>query len=380
MTVRTFLTSRARTALSKPFMPVVFFFAGVTYDGLTLTRIDRLLDNLIVLLYLVVLGVLIILTARAELRASPVGVPRPDVSPSARLAFQWVERARPYFPHAMQFLFGGLFSAYTIFYSRSASLTGTAVFFFLLVALLVANEFLRDRLSSLRLMVSLYALVSFSFITFFLPVLTGWMNTAVFLIGAVISLGVVWRVVGLVYQGMEPVSVGRRLRDAGPGMVLVALLVGFYFLGWIPPVPLSMEQAGVYHAIAKSEDQYRLSFERGAWYELWKRSDNPFRGDGPVYCFTAVFAPVSLKTTVIHHWQYRRADSSRPFMTTDRIPIEISGGREGGYRGYTVKQRAEPGEWRVDVETQDGRIIGRVRFEVVARESSEPVVLDTVVY
>ena len=40
-----------RTALASPFMPVVFFFAGVTYDTITLTRIDRLLDNLILLLY-----------------------------------------------------------------------------------------------------------------------------------------------------------------------------------------------------------------------------------------------------------------------------------------------------------------------------------------
>ncbi len=380
MTVRMLLSSRVRATLSKPFMPVVFFFAGVTYDGLTLTRIDRLLDNLIVLLYLVLLGFLIILTVRADLRRARADGASLSGSPDARLAFELVEQARPYFPYAMQFLFGGLFSAYAIFYSRSASLTGTAVFFFLLVGLLVANEFLRDRLNSLRLMVSLYALVSFSFVTFFLPVLTGWMNTAVFLVGAIISLGVVWRVVGLIYQGMGPISAGRHIRDAAPGMALVMLLVGFYFLGWIPPVPLSMKRAGVYHEITKSDDQYQLSFERGAWYEIWKRSDDPFRGEGPVYCFTAVFAPVTLKTTVYHHWQYRQPGTSAPLMTTDRIPIVISGGREGGYRGYTVKQRADPGEWRVDVETQDGRIIGRVRFEVETRESSAPPDLETVTY
>ena len=46
----------------------------------------------------------------------------------------------------------------------------------MLVLLLVANEFLRDRLSNLRLLVSLYALVCFAFFTFFLPVMTGYMN------------------------------------------------------------------------------------------------------------------------------------------------------------------------------------------------------------
>ena len=101
---------------------------------------------------------------------------------------------------AVQFLLGGLFSAYAIFYSRSATLTSTAIFFALLVVLLVANEFLRDRLSSLRLLVSLYALVCFAFFTFFLPVMTGLMNAAIFLVGAGLSAVVTFRVVQLIYQ------------------------------------------------------------------------------------------------------------------------------------------------------------------------------------
>jgi hypothetical protein len=59
---------------------------------------------------------------------------------------KWVVQAKPYAPMAIQFLLGGLFSAYAIFYSKSATFAGTAVFFCLLVAFLVANEFLRSRL------------------------------------------------------------------------------------------------------------------------------------------------------------------------------------------------------------------------------------------
>jgi DUF2914 family protein len=51
-------------------------------------------------------------------------------------------------------------------------------------------------------------------------------------------------------------------------------------------------------------------------------------------------------------------------MHADRVPIKISGGREGGYRAYSFKQRLDPGEWRVDVESSDGRIIGRVSVQV----------------
>ena len=354
------LRARVQSALAKPFLPVVFFFSGVTYDTLTLTRIDRLLDNLLLLLYLSVLGVLIILKGRADLQMVPQGEQVRQWG-----AFQFLARAQPYYSMAIQFLLGGLFSAYTIFYLRSSSWTTTAVFFGVLVAFLVANELLRDRLSNLRLLVSLYALVMFSFFTFFIPVLTGVMHTIIFLLGAVLSLLVTLRVVELVYQKVPHCSRKDVVLTGLPAFGVVALLVGFYALNWIPPVPLSLTFGGIYHQITKTADVYHLGFEEAAWYQFFKRSDHPFHGEGPAFCFTAVFAPVALKTTVYHRWQYRAAGTRvREFFQTDRIPIAISGGREAGYRGYTVKQRVQPGDWRVDVETEDGRIIGRVSFRV----------------
>ncbi len=62
-------SSTVRTVLAKPFMSALFFASGVTYDTLTLTRIDRLQDNLILLLYLVTLGFLIVLTGRLGVAA-----------------------------------------------------------------------------------------------------------------------------------------------------------------------------------------------------------------------------------------------------------------------------------------------------------------------
>jgi hypothetical protein len=350
--------ARLRAALAKPFLPVVFFFSGVTFDSFTLTRIDSLTDNLILLLYLSLLGALIVITARADM-----GQGAADVSGGAGRASSFMARARPYHPHAIQFLLGGLFSAYTIFYSQSASLTATAVFFAVLVALLAGNEFLHDRLSNLRLLVSLYALVVFSFFTFFLPMLTGWMNTWVFLLGAILSAAVTLKVVELIYHGRSTASRWEPVLSGLPALGLIVVLVGFYFLNWIPPVPLSMKFGGVYHKITKADGTYHLTFEQGAWYQFWKRSDDPFRGEEPAYCFTAVFAPVDLHTTVYHRWQYR-SRNGRGFSTTDRIGFTISGGREGGYRVYTAKQRVMPGDWRVDVETPEGRIIGRVSFRV----------------
>lgn len=365
--------ARVQSVLAKPFMPAVFFLSGVIYDTLTLTRIDRLQDNLLLLIYLLLLGVLIVLTGRLGIDPVPDRDQLAALSPFAR----WVLQSRPYYPMASQFLLGGLFSAYAIFYSRSATLTSTAVFFALLVVLLVGNEFLRDRLSNLRLLVSLYALVCFGFFTFFLPVITGHMNTLVFLAGAGLSAVVTLRVVHLVYRNNPDRSRREAVRVTAPAFGLIGLLVGFYFLNWIPPVPLSMKFGGMYHEVKKSGEHFELSYEK-KWYEAWKRSDNVFPASEPIYCFTAIFAPVALKTTVYHHW-YFRPNSSKPFAHADKIALNISGGREGGYRAYTFKQRLDPGDWRVDVEAEDGRIIGRVSLTVEDQGETQPA-LTTLTY
>jgi len=364
---------KVQALLAKPLIPPLFFLSGVTYDVVTLTRIDRLIDNLVLLFYLLLLGVLIVLTGRAGVE--PTGDGEHPARPS--LIVQWLYRMRPYYPMAVQFLLGSLFSAYAIFYSRSATLTGTAVFFVLLVVLLIVNEFLRNRLSSLRLLVGLYALVCFAFFTFFLPVITGYMNAVVFLLGALLSAGVTFRVVQLIYRGNPSRSWRDGIGVTAPAFALISLLVGFYFLNWIPPVPLALKYGGIYHEVKKTGDRFELSFDK-RWYEVWKRSDDMFQADEPIYCFTAVFAPVDLNTTIYHHWYYRTS-SSRPFAHADRIPLKISGGRAGGYRAYSFKQRLDAGDWRVDVETEDGRVIGRVSVTVEARDEARPV-LTTVAY
>lgn len=360
--------ARVRSLIDHPFMPAAFFFSGVTFDSVTLAQIDSLLDDLLLLGYLTLVGALIVLTFRAErieaqLEAAGAGFP---VGQAQGLA----GRLRPYYPMAIHFFLGSLFSAQSIFYLKSASWSTTALFLVLLVALLLANEFLLERVYSLRVLAGLYALVCFSFMTFFIPVVTGLMNTAVFLVGAGVSAGIAVGLVHLVHRGTEGWSHRDVWWHGAPAVLVVTVLVGFYFLNWIPPVPLSMKRGGIYHQVTKEDGLYRLTFEEGDWYQVWKRSDNPFRGEGPAYCFTAVYAPVRLHGTIYHRWQHRQPNGD--FSQTDRIGMTISGGREGGYRGYTVKQKLAPGDWRVDVETEDGRIIGRVGFQVEPQEGTLP--------
>ena len=349
---------RFQSVLGKPLLPPLFFFAGVIYNSIVLSRIDRFRDNLILLLYLSLLGFLIVLTGRLGTAAvSPEELDQTE-SGFDRLLLQ----GRPYAPMAIQFLLGSLFSAYAVFYWKSASFTGTAVFFCLLVALLVGNEFIRDRLSNLQLLLALYALVTCSFFTFFLPVMTGWMNMGVFLMGVIFSGLVTWRLVGLLYQGKPVWSRREAALAVGPAFGVLGFVVLLYLVNSIPTGLVSMKFGGVFHVVSKAGEKFELAYQK-QWYQFWKHSDDPFPADEPVYCFTAVFAPVRLETTIYHHW-YSRSDKSAQFSTADRIPIRIQGGREGGYRAYTFKQGLSAGDWRVDVETEDGRVLGRVRFTV----------------
>ena len=229
----------------------------------------------------------------------------------------------------------------------------------------------------MQLLVGLYALVCFGFFTFFLPVMTGLMNQAIFLAGAALTVLVVLRIVQLIYWRNPARTNCEALLAGAPALALIGLLVGFYFLNWIPPVPLSMKFGGMYHEVKRAGDHFELSYKK-RWFQVWQRANTTVAADEPIYCFTAVFAPVTLKTTVYHHWYYR-SDKSKPFSHADKIPLKIAGGREGGYRAYTFKQGLDAGDWRVDVETEDGRVIGRVPVHVEKRDDA-PRSLTTIVY
>src|SRR5210317_1209141 len=97
------MIGKLQTSFLKPILPAFFFFAGVTYDSLTLTRIDRLLDNLILLLYLAILGVLVILTGRFQLGLIPFTSDQTSWN-----ILSLINRVQPHLAKGLQFLLGGL--------------------------------------------------------------------------------------------------------------------------------------------------------------------------------------------------------------------------------------------------------------------------------
>lgn len=87
-----------------------------------------------------------------------------------------------------------------------------------------------------------------------------------------------------------------------------------------------------------------------------------------MYCFTSVFVPSGIRTTIRHRWLYYD-DSRGEWRNAGVVPFTIAGGRETGYRGYTYKQRVTPGRWRVVAESESGAAIGIVDFRVSRGEA-----------
>ena len=353
-----FQDSRAFVQKNQRFLPVLSFFAGFTWDSLTITRIDNVSDNLIIALYLILLGILIILTQR---------------SAQNRLEKALLVKYSVWYPTAMQFFLGGLFSAYVVFYFKSASFTKTAIFLGLLVILLVANEFLKHKLTNTYLLFSLYFLASFSFFIFFIPVITGYMNAFTFIAGSLAGLLLPFALIRYMFRKSLFPAKSDYQKHLGLVGGLFLLMMFFYLMNLIPPVPLAMKQAGIYHHVSKNsaENVYLLTYEKPAWYQFFKNDDSEFdfMESDSVFCFTSVFAPTHLTKKIAHKWQYY-SESRGEWMVTDRTVYRLTGGRDGGYRGYTFKKNVEMGKWRIDIVTDDDKIIGRIKFTILPAEDA----------
>jgi hypothetical protein len=130
----------------------------------------------------------------------------------------------------------------------------------------------------------------------------------------------------------------------------------------------------VYHAVARNpEGNYVVQGEDPGLFRFFRLGET-FRSTpgAPVYAYSAIFSPTSLNTTIVHVWQFYRP--KRGWTTMSRVELPVRGGREGGYRTYSVKTGIIPGAWRVNVETPSGALLGRLRFNVILQASDPPLI------
>lgn len=331
------------------------FIAGFVFDIFTFERVDSWFAIGQQVFYLVVITAALVQMLLEDSK------PRTDLD-------RMIAPRRWYFQYRtaiVHFFFGSLLNLYTIYFFKSSSLLVSSAFLAVLVLLVAANE--SRRFKSLGLVFK-FALLSLCYLSFFahvVPVFVGSIGLTVFLLsillGCVPLIVVAW---GIRTYAPDFIGQTRKQIVVPLGLVLVFFLASYLFR-LIPPVPLSLPFIGVYHGVERTRDSYRLSHERPFW-RVWHNGDQWFYaqpGD-KVYVFFRIFSPTRFADQVQLRWYLK--DATRGWVLQDTISISILGGRERGFRGYGTKTNYQPGRWKVQVETTDGREIGRIYFRLKA--------------
>lgn len=356
----------AYARLERP-LSSISLVGGFVFDAVTLKRVDSFWEMFWVGAHLGVVAVCILLLNREALGG-------PDTEKPGKASFWYI--------NGLQFFFGGLLSTFLVLNFRSGSLWASWPFLLILAAAFVANERLKEQYKRFYFQLSIFFLSLYCTVILILPVILHSVGRLAF-----VASGVVTLLVMLVFLQVLRVVAGKRIDidiDIG-SRPLVAMLAGIflvinalYFLNLIPPVPLSLRDAGVYHGVERQADgSFVVESEPAGLLGVFRyfryAESFHFRPGAPIYAYTAIFSPAALDTTIVHHWELYDP-ARRRWMDMGRVALAVRGGRGEGYRTYSVKTGAPSGAWRVDVETRSGALLGRLRFNVVQQPEDPPLV------
>lgn len=333
--------------------------AGFVLDTLYLTRrVDLWQTNALLGGYLTIAALGITLINAVEM---------------GKVRWRWVVSISPLIPVVVQFAFGGLFSGYLSLYGRSAGFAASWIFVLIVAGFLIGNERFMRLYVRFSFQMSLYFAVAFLFFIFFLPVIFHAIGPAMFLVSGIASLCLIALILRIQRMIVPELVKKERTRVARRIAIIFLVINGLYFANIIPPLPLALKEAGVYHDVIKIGTEYHLIAEPQPWYRKFISYKTVFHTDAgnTAYAYSAVFAPSGLSTTIVHEWQrYDEGEKRWVTVTTQRFPI--NGGRDGGYRGWTEKSELTAGKWRVNVKTQYGQLVGVINFNVDESEYTEP--------
>lgn len=332
--------------------------AGFVADNLLFGRVDLLQTQAVFAAYAAVCFVCIPLLHWLESR------------PGGSHAFP---RIHAILTLAIQFALGGFWSGFVIFYGRSADLGASWPFLLLLFLILLASEYFHRYHARLVFTSILFFFALYSYAIFAVPIATGTIGMPTFLLSGVVAIALFafFTVLLRVIARERFYADIWRIRA---GAVVVLLFMNlFYFTNILPPLPLSAKAAGIYHSIVRVPGAYLARAESEPWTVRYLGFAPTYHlplGES-LYAYSSVFAPTTFTATIVHRWQWYD-DTNKKWVTRAAIAYPIVGGRDGGYRGYSSALITVAGEWRVNIETADGRLIARLPFTAVRAASPAP--------
>jgi len=323
---------------------------GFAFDSATFGRIDHAVTQAVFIVYLLVAGISIAVLHGLE--------SRPDGRKPS-------DKTRAILVAITQFALGCLLSGFCVFYIRSASITSSWPFLLAMAAIFIGNEYMRRYHARLVFSGLLFFFALYSYAILLVPVVIGRIGRIPFLISGVIAVLIFFFFMRALAQlGHERYRGARMQIFAGMALITVFLNIA-YFVRLLPPLPLVLTDAGVYHEVKRvgADFQAQQEEEPPEWQALFgAHAIMHVQKGAKLYLYNAVFAPRGLRTLIVHDWQ--RLQPGKGWVSQQRISVPITGGREDGFRYYSTKTSPLPGQWQVNILTGDGRSVGRVRFAV----------------
>ena len=271
----------------------------------------------------------------------------------------WLRNLRVFMPLVVQFTFGALLSASLIFYWFSGAFSVSWPIMVILVILMTSNEVFRHYYLKPVVQFSVFAFAIFSYLSILLPFLFNSLESKFFILAGMISALLVFGALALLFRFSPQI---KRIRVAGSVLLVFAGFNVLYFFNIIPPIPLSIREAGAYYDVRRAGGEYELRREEESFLGKFLPGQTLYLDKSQrIYVYTAIFAPAKVRTTIYHVW-YLYDEDSKQWILRNRLFFSINGGRNDGFRGYSYKTNLVPGKWRVSVETERGQVLGRIPF------------------
>src|SRR5215469_6978250 len=219
---------------------------GFAFDSVTFGRIDHAITQAVFIVYLLVAGISIAVLHVLE--------SRPDGKKPS-------DKTRTILVAVTQFALGCLLSGFCVFYIRSASIASSWPFLLAMAAIFVGNEYMRRYHARLVFSALLFFFTLYSYAILLLPVVAGRMGPRWFIASGVVAVVVFFFFMqSLKRLGHDRYRTARMQVFAGM-VAITAFLNGAYFLRVLPPLPLVLTAAGVYHDVKHDGANYVGSVE-----------------------------------------------------------------------------------------------------------------------
>lgn len=348
---------RKKTKYSRIISPTAFG-AGFVLDLFTLNRIDQKFDLTILLIHISLVTFWILLWHIAR---SPH-----DFFIKHEKAMNLAHKIAP---TAMQFSFGALFSGFVIFYTKSSSILISWPFLIIIYTLFLGNETFRKFYRGLYFQMGLFFFSLFTFLIFFVPLQLHRIGLGPFLISGLISIILIGGFLYFCKKILQSISKKEfKIVCVSVLGIWVSMNV-LYVYNFIPAIPLSLKTDGIYESIIRTPlGGYSARKEERKWWEYLNPVEKIQKiPKQDIYYFSSVFAPIHFKEPIVHDWQ-RWDPYTRSWRSIYDHTINIIGGRDGGFRGYTYLIDPVHGTWRILVRTPKGQILGQKKFHIIPQE------------